>query len=97
MRILDPREIDFDLDQAAMVRDAETEREIFVDPVIAKQIYLERFQAHESELRSLCESTGIAIETLRTDQPMDQALVRFLSRQQRRGMTRNQSSEVGAR
>lgn len=96
MRILDPREIDFDLDQAAMVRDAETEREIFVDPSVAKQSYLERFQAHQRDLKSLCESAGIAIETLRTDQPMDQALVRFLSQQQRRGTSRNQPSEVGS-
>jgi hypothetical protein len=44
---------------------------------LRKQMYVERFQAHAKRSEFLCESAGIAIETLRTDQPMDQALVRF--------------------
>lgn len=83
MRILDPREIDFDFEQAAMVRDAESQREIFIDPAQVQAVYRERFQAHRRDLQSLCESTGIEMETMRTDQPMDQALVRFLSQHQR--------------
>lgn len=94
MRILDPREIDFQLDGPAMVRDAESQREIFVDPNQAKELYRQRFAEHELGLRSLCESSGIALETLRTDLPMDRALVRFLSKQQRSGAPRSRA-EVG--
>ncbi|MFN9604571.1 MAG: DUF58 domain-containing protein [Planctomycetota bacterium] len=94
MRILDPREIDFQLDGPAMVRDAESQREIFVDPNQAKELYRQRFAEHELGLRSLCESSGIAMETLRTDLPMDRALVRFLSKQQRSGAPRSRA-EVG--
>lgn len=94
MRILDPREIDFQLDGPAMVRDAESHREIFVDPNQAKELYRQRFAEHELGLRSLCESSGIAMETLRTDLPMDRALVRFLSKQQRSGAPRSRA-EVG--
>lgn len=96
MRILDPREIDFDFDQAAMVRDAESQREIFVDPARAKEIYRERFLEHQRELQSLCESAGIALETMRTDLPMDQALVRFLGQRQRRSNVRKNPAEVGS-
>ena len=95
MRILDPREVDFDFEQAAMVRDAESQREIFVDPLNAKGMYQERFQQHQRDLRSLCESSGIALETMRTDQPMDQSLVQFLSQRQRRETTRNHPTGVG--
>jgi uncharacterized protein (DUF58 family) len=96
MRILDPREIDFDFDQAAMVRDVESGREIFVDPVRAKEIYRQRFLDHQRELQALCDSADIVMETMRTDLPMDQALVRFLSQQQRRRSVRKEPTEVGS-
>ena len=94
LRILDPREIDFEIPGPALVRDAESQREIFVDPDRAKDIYRQRFQEHERGLRTLCESSGISLETLRTDLPMDEALVRFLSQRQRRGAGRP-GTEVG--
>jgi uncharacterized protein (DUF58 family) len=87
LRVLDPQEIDFNMAQPAMVRDAESAREVFVDPVTAKDIYRKNFSDHEIELKQLCESLGIAIETLRTDLPMDAAMVRFLSQRQRPGLS----------
>jgi uncharacterized protein (DUF58 family) len=83
MRILDPREIDFDLSVPSMVRDLESQREIFVDPLQAKETYRQRFQSHQAALSAQCESLGITLETLRTDLPMDRALFQFLSRKER--------------
>lgn len=85
LRILDPQEVDWNMAGPAMVRDAESQREVFVDPGMAKEVYQKNFHAHERELQQLCESLGIALETLRTDLPMDAAMVRFLSQRQRTG------------
>ncbi len=87
LRILDPKEVDFDMKGPTMVRDVESQQEIFVDPGTARDVYRKNFLAHEIELKQMCESLGIAIETLKTDLPMDAAMVRFLSQRQRPGAT----------
>jgi len=58
-RVLDPVEVSFDFDRAGHFHDAESGREVFVDPAKAKQRYLERFAAHEKRCSAQPGRTGL--------------------------------------
>ncbi len=84
-RVLDPRELDFKFERPARFTDRESGRDHFIDPERARADYLERFQAHEADLKSLCQQAGIDLVVTPTDQPLDLALYGFLSSRSRRG------------
>ncbi|WP_226895181.1 DUF58 domain-containing protein [Luteolibacter marinus] len=84
-RVLDRREIDFDFDRSARFTDLESGRDHFIDPGRARSGYLERFGAHEAELREICQQSGIDLVVAPTDLPVDGALHDFLSSRTRRG------------
>ena len=46
LRVLDPREIDFDFEDALLFHDVESEKDLFIDPSAAKRNYLQRFAEH---------------------------------------------------
>lgn len=79
IRILDPREIDFDLPASTMLRDMETGKQIYVDPMNAKKIYDERFNAHLAELTDLCHRRAARLTTIATNQPLEDALLELVS------------------
>ena len=79
LRILDRREIDFSFDDAAMFRDAETGREVYIDPAVAAAEYRKNFDAHAVQLAELTGSLGVHLATLPTDEPVDAALFEFLA------------------
>jgi uncharacterized protein (DUF58 family) len=74
LRLLDPREIHFELPHSGMLRDMESGQQIFVDPTAARRIYDERFAAHRRELIDLCHRRGAKLQTVATDQPLETAL-----------------------
>lgn len=78
LRTLDPAEIDFNLGDAAMFRDVESGRELYVDPAAARREYLERFRQHDEALRRACRDLGIEYMLLRTDGPLELALFDFV-------------------
>lgn len=97
-RILDPKETQFGFQEAAVFQDAETGRELFIDPELARREYLTRFAEHEQGLRRICADHGIELHPLMTDQPLDAALFDFLSARQRlRRMLLRRRSGVGAK
>ncbi len=79
IRILDPRELDFTLDGATMLRDMESGKQIYVDPAVAKRDYDEKFQQHRAALTDLCHRRGVRLTTLSTTQPLDSALFDLVS------------------
>ncbi len=79
IRILDPRELDFSLDAATMLRDMETGKQIYVDPLAAKREYDEKFGAHRAALTDLCHRRGVRLTTLSTAQSLDSALFDLVS------------------
>lgn len=85
LRVLDPREVAFTLDEPAMVTDMETGREMFVDPRTAEQEYRRRFAEHEDAVRGDCAALGVDFARLRTDEPLEQALFDLVASQRRRG------------
>ena len=84
-RVLDPREIDFDFDQSLLFQDAETEKDLYIDPAAARRNYLDRFQEHGDAARAACQKLGIDYVPVHTDQPLDRVLFDFLQHRLRRG------------
>lgn len=78
LRVLDPAEIDFSFDRAAVFVDMESGRDLYVDPAAARAQYQEKFTRHASELEQTCRDLGIDLYQLPTSQPLELALADFL-------------------
>jgi len=83
VRVLDPAEVTLSLEQASMVQDMETGRELYVDPAVAKGTYQAKFKLHEASLVALAGQLGIGWTSLQTNESIEHVLFDFLSRQQR--------------
>ena len=91
-QVLDPAELDFNFDNAAMFEDLETGRTLYVDPVVAKKEYLNKLARHCAALRASCERLGIPCSRLSTDRALELILFDFLrERMQRRRLSRSSS------
>jgi len=82
-QILDPAEISFPFEEAAQFVDAETGREMYVDPLAASVSYRTRFQQHLDDLTRCCENQGAQLHRLTTETPLEEALFEFLKTRQR--------------
>jgi uncharacterized protein (DUF58 family) len=85
MRVLDPAEVDFPFQEAALFHDVESGRELYVDPQLARERYRQRFEEHAAGLSRACNKLGIDLMDLVTDRPLELALFDFLSTRLRRG------------
>ena len=85
LRVLDPAEVDFPFDAAALFRDVESNREMFVDAATAREQYRQKFAAHDAAVAEACAKLGIDYVTLTTEQPLDFALFELLAVQARQG------------
>lgn len=81
-QVLDPAELDFDFDRPALFQDAETGREIYVDPRAARDQYCRRFNEHVDGIRGICDRLGVSYRQFRTDAPLEVALSEFLRSRQ---------------
>ena len=79
LHILDPIEIDFNLDESGTFLDAETSFGIKLDAPAVRNGYLERFGGFCRELDELFRSTGGESVRLRTDHPPFEALSEYLA------------------
>jgi uncharacterized protein (DUF58 family) len=82
--ILDPREIDPNLNGPALLLDLETDETIEVTPEYARSEYRSKMAAHIEELKTEAERSGLDYALLLTDKPLDAALREYLSVRQRR-------------
>jgi uncharacterized protein (DUF58 family) len=83
-QVLDPAELGFDFQSAAMFQDVESGRTLFIDPASARKEYLRRLEAHCANLRSACERLGAAFHQLETTRPLELALFEVLRQRMRR-------------
>ncbi len=83
--ILDPAELAFDFDRAAMFQDIESGRDLYLDPVTARKEYLKKLTAHNAAIESSCRRLGISYSRFSTDRPLELALFDFLRERMRRG------------
>src|SRR5256714_1493383 len=83
-QILDPAELSFGFESAAMFQDLESGRTLFIDPVVARKEYLRNLESHTSALRNSCQRLGVAFHRLATDRPLGLVLFDFLRERMQR-------------
>src|SRR5437660_701073 len=90
-QVLDPAELQFNFESAAMFQDMESGRTLFIDPAAARKDYARNIEAHCAALRAVCQRLGIACHRLSTERPLELALFDFLRErmQRRRSATRS--------
>ncbi len=85
LRVLDRAEEEFVFGDAAIFLDLESGRELYIDPKVAREQYLERFGAHTAAITRACSNLGIEHVEMTTDRPLELALFDFISARGRRG------------
>ena len=78
-QILDPRELDFEFENAAQFTDLETGQQHFIDPDAARRDYRDRLNAHLEAAAAICQRSGIDYYLSPTDRPLDLALFDLLT------------------
>ena len=97
-QILDPAELSFGFESAAMFQDLESGRTLFIDPVAARKEYLRNLESHTSALRNSCQRLGIAFHRLATDRSLELVLFDFLRERMQRSRRVNRfARQVGVR
>ena len=84
LHVLDPAEIDFDLEAAGTFVDAESGARLKLDAPAARRNYLERFGRFRTELAETFRTAGGDLVTLRTDAPPFDALARYVAQREGR-------------
>src|ERR1043166_2637478 len=79
--ILDPAEITFDFNDAAVFFELESGRELFIEPSAVRAEYLRKLEAHNAAARSICERLGILYHHFSTARPLELALWDVLQEQ----------------
>ncbi len=97
LRVLDPAEVDFPFEDANMVRDMETGRDIYVEPTQARQAYQENFNAHEAQIVEICQKLGAEYSRMLTSDPLETALFDLIRSQMQRGRKVMRKNRVGGR
>lgn len=83
--LFDPRELTFQFDTATLYEDMESERDIYIDPAVARRDYLQKLQAHIGAARQICEKLGVSYHQWSSDRPLETALFDFLKARMQRG------------
>jgi len=84
LHVLDPVEVDFDLDHGGFFVDLETGQQIKLDASSAREGYLERFEKYCTELDDLFHTVGGELARLRTDRAPFEALSHYLAQRKER-------------
>ncbi len=93
-QILDPAELTLNFDEPTLFQDIETGREVYVDPALARERYVDQLEAHLNAIASSCERLGVDHFRLTTDTPLETALGNFL-RSRLRTMSKTVSRSRG--
>jgi len=77
--VLDPKELEPKLGEAAILLDMETGEAMEASPDYAEQEYRQKVGAHIQQLRSKAQGAGIDYFLLRTDRPLDAGLREYFT------------------
>lgn len=95
-QVMDPAELDLSLNGSTLFRDLESNREVYIDPAVARSTYMERLSEHNRTLGEICRKLGVNHHFARTDRPLEQCLLEFLLSRRRFGKeVRRRSSSAG--
>lgn len=84
-QVLDPAELTFDFAKAALFRDLESGRQLYIDPDAVRAEYKRGFETHCAAVAATCAKLGIVLRRLTTDQPLELALFDFLRERMNKG------------
>ncbi len=82
--ILDPAELEFPFDDPTLFLSMEDERRLEVNAREIRESYLEELGAFLTQTKELCAEADVDYQLVRTDEPLDTALLGFLSKRQGR-------------
>ncbi len=77
--VLDPKELQLDLNEPAILVDLETQERLEVTPEYARNEYRQKMDAHIVDLRDRTRAAGMDYYLLVTDRPLDGALREYLT------------------
>jgi uncharacterized protein (DUF58 family) len=92
-QVLDPDEITFPFSNATLFEDAESRKQLYLEPAVVRSDYLRRLQSHSDGVAGICRKLGFAFLRLATNQPLDLALHEFLRTRNRRGKRLSRRSQ----
>jgi uncharacterized protein (DUF58 family) len=78
--LVDPAELTFPFEDPTLFLSMEDARHVEVNPREIRESYLEEFGRFLSATKDACRAADCDYELVHTDQPLDQALLRFLAR-----------------
>jgi uncharacterized protein (DUF58 family) len=84
LQVLDPVELTFDFKQPVVFQDAESGRDLFIDPITARAGYLKRFQSHQESVLATCRRLGAGFRSCTSDRPLELAMFDFLRERMQR-------------
>lgn len=82
--ILDPTELEMPLANVSRLEDMETADYVTYVPEYSRKAYLQLLREHVGQLRKNCREFLVDYELLSTEQPLDRALLSYLSTRQRK-------------
>lgn len=80
LHLLSPEELDFPYQGALLLQDSETQQEMPVHAEAYRAKYLERLKQYCDAIRAECVKLEMDYQLLRTDAPLDLALIAYLER-----------------
>ena len=86
--VVDPAELTFPFDDPTLFLDMEGDGKVEVNPREIRESYLEEFGAFLAGVKGACQEADVDYHRVRTDEPLDGALLRFLAGRGRRGRVR---------
>lgn len=93
-RVLDPMELNLEIEAPAMFQDLESGRQLYVDPEAARVEYRRQFDEHRGKVKQICDGLGIDFFELTTDRSLELLLFDFLNARMRRGRTVSRQRNV---
>jgi len=77
--VLDPHEIDFPYEGLTLFEALEDDRKMLVNPAAIRREYTRKMQGFLETAREICTSGGVEYHLVRTDEPLEQSLLSFLT------------------
>ncbi|MEO2024834.1 MAG: DUF58 domain-containing protein [Fuerstiella sp.] len=77
-QVLDPVELDLNIDGPRLFEDLETKQKIYADPKDAGETYVQRITEHNDAVQAVCEKLGAAFIRTVTNEPLELTLSGFL-------------------
>lgn len=78
--LVDPAELTFPFEDPTLFTSMEDARQVEVNPREIRESYLEEFNRFLEQTRDACRAADVDYQQVRTDEPIDQAILRFLGR-----------------